>query len=109
MYFIIHKIGLNFKFKCIFTLHMQHALRKTDVILSLIINIYFTTLRTVGPLKMVSPYTVLCSTSRHVQGMWLENGFSDSLHTHKTPYDFLLHDLGHCLLIQRRYIRWAME
>jgi hypothetical protein len=42
-YFVIYKIGLNFKFKRSFTLHMQHTVRKTDVILSLIITIYFTT------------------------------------------------------------------
>ena len=43
MYIIIYKIGLNLKFKRSFTLHMQHAVRKTDVILSLIITVYFTT------------------------------------------------------------------
>jgi hypothetical protein len=74
MYFIIYKIGLNLKFKYSFTLHMQHVVHKTDVILSLIITIYFTTLRTVGRLKVVSPYADLCCTSRHVQGMWLETG-----------------------------------
>jgi len=74
MYFVIYKIGLNLKFKCSSTLYMQHAVRKTDVILSLIITVYFTTLRKVGRLKMVFPYTDLCCTSRHVQGMWFETG-----------------------------------
>jgi hypothetical protein len=73
-YFIIYEIGLNLKFKCSFTLHVQFAVGKTDIILSLIITMYFTTLRTVGRLKMVSPYAGLCGTSRHVQGMWLETG-----------------------------------
>jgi hypothetical protein len=117
MYFNIYKIGLNLKFKCTSTWHMQHVVGKTDVILSIIIFIYFTTLREVGRLKMVSPYTRLCCSSTLVQGMWLEIGqcvfllriFRLAAHKHKTSYDFLFHDLGHCLLTQRHCIRWTME
>jgi len=116
MYFIICKIGLNLKFKCSFTLHTQHAVCKRDIFLCLIITILFhdvansRTFKDGLSLYRFMLYLEICSGNE----AWNRlvrlplNGFSDSLHTHKTPYDFLLLDLGHCLLIQRRYIRWTM-